>query len=339
MGRTIHPLPVAYIPLTEGNFGPAGVLSFPYPFIPKPKEGATVLAVAAEPSGAIIIKGSTPIAPLCSLCSIAWPEKGARVFISDSGTTSTETSSAVTRVQNNSSWSSDTDNHRLMTIFAADSRESKPYVLRRPTLPVELAEKLPVDSPRASSGQLLIGSSRTEYIADAWNISGGRDIISRREVTGILASFPLHGVEKITLSFRATATISGTALDGTIKVPLRACIIPVKGNSRLYEWPTSPIEFDAADGLPSMYGSGLIPPITCDVPVNVSEVDTEFSNIASLTISQPATGLALIFAEIDQFAYGRSFAPEMMRTGRPGLSFENYLHWEVKIISATAVKA
>ena len=156
---------------------------------------------------------------------------------------------------------------------------------------------------------------------------------------GFLASFPLHGVEKITLSFRATATISGTALDGTIKVPLRACIIPVKGNSRLYEWPTSPIEFDAADGLTSMYGSGLIPPITCDVPVYVQEVGKEFSNIASLTISQPATGLAIIFAEIDQFAYGRTFAPAMMRTGRPGLSFENYLHWVVKIISATAVKA
>lgn len=139
--------------------------------------------------------------------------------------------------------------------------------------------------------------------------------------------------------FRAEAAIYGTALDGTIKVPLRACIIPVKGNSRLYEWPTSPIEFDAADGLPSMYGSGLIPPITCDVPVNVQEVGKEFSNIASLTISQPATGLAIIFAEIDQFAYGRTFAPAMMRTGRPGLSFKNELEWEVKIISATAVKA
>lgn len=338
MGRTIHPLPVAGRDLPLEVFVPADMA--PHPFIQKPKEGATVLAVASEPSGAIIIKGSTPIAPLCSLGSIAWPGKGAEVFMNDGGTTARERSWAYTSVQNSSSWSSDTDNHRLMTIFAADSRESKPYVLRRPTLPVELAEKLPVDSPRASSGHtLLIGYSRTEYIADAWNISGGRDIISREEVTGILASFPLHGVEKITLSFRATATISGTALDGTIKVPLRACIIPIKGNSRLYEWPTSPIEFDAADGLPSMYGSGLIPPITCDVPVNVSEVGTEFSNIASLTLSQPASGLALIFAEIDQFAYGRSFAPAIMRTGRPGLSFENYLDWEVKIISATAVKA
>lgn len=337
MGRTIHPLPVAGVDLPLEDLGPARI---PAPFVPKPKEGATVLAVAAEPSGAIIIKGSTPIAPLCSLGSITWPGKGAEVFINDGGTTSTETSRAVTRVQNNSSWSSDTDNHRLMTIFAADSREFKPYVLRRPTLPVELAEKLPVDSPRASSGHTLrIGYSETEYKSDAWNISGAYDIISRREVTGILASFPLHGVEKITLSFRATATISGTALDGTIKVPLRACIIPIKGNSRLYEWPTSPIEFDAADGLPSMYGSGLIPPITCDVPVYVQEVGKEFSNIASLTISQPATGLAIIFAEIDQFAYGRTFAPAMMRTGRPGLSFENYLHWVVKIISATAVKA
>lgn len=338
MGRTIHPLPVAGLDLPlGGDFGPADLS--PHPFIPKPKEGATVLAVASEPSGAIIIKGSTPIAPLCSLGSIAWPKKGARVFISDSGTTSTETSSAVTRVQNSSSWSSDTDNHRLMTIYAVDSREYKPYILRRPALPAELAEALPVDSPRASSGQLRIGESRLGYISDAWNISGARDIISREEVTGILASFPLHGVEKITLTFRATATISGTALDGTITVPLRACIIPVKGNSRLYEWPTSLIEFDAADGLPSMYGSGLIPTTTCDVPVYVQEADTEFSNIASLTISQPETGLAIIFAEIDQFAYGRSFAPAMMRTGRPGISFENYLDWKVKIISATAVKA
>lgn len=338
MGRTIHKLPVAGIDLPLEVFVPADMA--PHPFIPKPKDGETVLAVASEPSGAIIIKGSTPIAPLCSLGSIAWPGKGAEVFINDGGTTARERSLAYTSVQNSSSWSSDTDNHRLMTIFGADSREYKPYVLRRPTLPVELAEKLPVDSPRASSGHTLrIGYSRTEYIADAWNISGGRDIISRREVTGILASFPLHGVEKITLSFRATATIYGTALDGTIKVPLRACIIPVKGKSRLYEWPTSPIEFDAADGLPSMYGSGLIPQTTCDVPVYVQEVDTEFSNIASLTISQPATGLALIFAEIDQFAYGRSFAPAMMRTGRPGLSFNNEMKWEVKIISATAVKA
>ena len=336
MGRTIHKLPVAGSDLPLGDFWGT---PRPSPFFHKPKEGATVLAIASEPSGAIIIKGSTPIAPLCSLGSIAWPGQGAEVFINDGGTTSTKTSWAYTRVQNSSSWSSDTDNHRLMTIFGADSRESKPYVLRRPTLPAELAEKLPVDSPRASSGQLLIGSSRTDYISDAWNISGARDIISREEVTGILASFPLHGVEKITLTFRATATIYGTALDGTITVPLRACIIPVKGTSRLYEWPTSLIEFDAADGLPSMYGSGLIPPITCDVPVYVQEVDTEFSNIASLTISQPATGLAIIFAEIDQFAYGRTFAPTMMRTGRPGLSFHNELEWEVKIISATAVKA
>lgn len=336
MGRTIHKLPVAGSDLPLGDFWGT---PRPSPFFPKPKEGATVLAIASEPSGAIIIKGSTPIAPLCSLGSIAWPGQGVEVITNGFGTTSKELSRAYTRIYNGAEWSSDTDNHRLMTIFAADSRESKPYVLRRPTLPVELADKLPVDSPRASSGHTLrIGYSRTEYISDAWN-TGGRDIISREEVTGILASFPLHGVEKITLSFRATATISGTALDGTIKVPLRACMIPVKGNSRLYEWPTSPIEFDAADGLPSMYGSGLIPPITCDVPVYVQEVDKEFSNIASLTISQPATGLALIFAEIDQFAYGRSFAPEMMRTGRPGLSFENYLHWEVKIISATAVKA
>lgn len=336
MGRTIHPLPVAGSDLPLEDFGPARI---PAPFVPKPKEGATVLAVAAEPSGAIIIKGSTPIAPLCSLGSIAWPGQGAEVFINDGGTTSTKTSWAYTRVQNSSSWSSDYDNHRLNTIYAVDSKESKPYVLRRPALPVELKEKLPVDSPRASSGQLLIGSSRTEYIADAWNISGGRDIISREEVTGILASFPLHGVSKITLSFRATATISGTALDDTITVPLRACIIPVKGNSRLYEWPTSRIEFDASDGLSLGYGSGIIPQTTCDVPVYIQEVDKEFSNIASLTISQPETGLAIIFAEIDQFAYGRSFAPAMMRTGRPGLSFENYLHWKVYIISATAVKS
>lgn len=334
MPRPIHPIPTAGkdLPLTgdlhflsaipgtntlyiDENFLLASASSY--------AESTGAAALACSATGELLCRDKpTPIQPVCSLGSIAWPESGYDIQINQAGTvTKTSRNQAYTTAKSigHREVADSKQDRELFIGLYVNSYNYNPRIWRTTSLSQALLNALPENSARAGTMPIIGGhTGKSEYFSATPNYYAYDEYVleaRRCQHTGTLLSFPLRGVSSVRLSIGYDLTLNGNSMhpDGSITVPLRACFVPVKGDARLTHWPTWPqtVEFDAELG--DGYGSGLKPTLTLDLTTTLYKLVSKEFHSAEWDLPVPASGLGIFWVELDPFKYS-NFAEKMIRT-------------------------